>query len=84
MFIFSKYVYTCGESMESIHKEFDRPISTLSANIVTPDDQKINVIKIPGEKKETINKELAQIGISEGFVYPEIEHKSNELLDTYF
>ena len=83
-FIFPKYVNTGGESMESIHKEIDRSISTLSANIVSPDGKKVNVIKIPGEKKETIKKELAQIGISEGFVLPEIEHKSNELLATYF
>ena len=83
-FIFPKYVYTGGQSMDSIHKEIDRSISTLLTNIVSPDGKKINVIKIPGAKKDTIKRELALIGISEGFVYPEIEHKSNELLDTIF
>ena len=83
-FILPKYVNTGGESMESIQKEIDRSVSTLSANIVSPDGQMINVIKIPGEKKESIKRDLAHIGISEGFVYPDIEHRSNELLETIF
>ena len=70
--------------MEDIQKEIDRSVSTLSANIITEDGKKINVIKIPGDKKELIKKQLAQIGISEGFVYPEIEHKSNTLLSDIF
>lgn len=83
-FILPKYVNTVGHSMDSIHKEIDRSVSTLSANIISPDGKKINVIKIPGENKETIKKELAQVGISEGFVYPDIEHKSNTLLEMLF
>ena len=83
-FIFPKYVYTNGKSMEDIQKEIDRSVSTLSANIISDEGKKINVIKIPGDKKELIKKQLAQIGISEGFVYPEIEHKSNTLLSDIF
>ena len=52
--------------------------------MVTPDGKKINVIKIPGENKETIKNDLANIGISEGFVYSDIEHRSNALLETLF
>ena len=83
-FIFPKYIYTNGKSMEDIQKEIDRSVSTLSANIVTDDGKKINAIKIPGTKKDLIKKQLAQIGISEDFVYPEIEHKSNILLSNLF
>ena len=41
-------------------------------------------VRVTGVKKETIKKELAQVGISEGFVYPDIEHKSNTLLEMLF
>ena len=48
------------------------------------DGKMINAIKIPGDKKVLIRKQLAQIGITEGFVYPEIEHRSNTLLSSLF
>ena len=83
-FILPKFVNTDGKSMESIQKEIDRSVSTLSSNIYTPEGKAINVIRIPGEKKARIKKELANIGISEGFVYSDIEHRSNTLLDTNF
>ena len=83
-FIFPKYVNTTGSSMETIQKEIDRSVSTLSANIYTPEGKAINVIKIPSESKTKIKKELANIGISEGFIYSDIEHRSNTLLDNNF
>ena len=83
-FILPKFVNTDGKSMESIQKEIDRSVSTLSSNIYTPEGKAINVIRIPGDKKARIKKELANIGISEGFVYSDIEHRSNTLLDTNF
>ena len=70
--------------MDSIQKEIDRSVSTLSANIYTPEGKAINVIKIPSESKTKIKKELANIGISEGFIYSDIEHRSNTLLDNNF
>ena len=76
-----KFVNTDGKSMESIQKEIDRSVSTLSSNIYTPEGKAINVIRIPGDKKARIKKELANIGISEGFVYSDIEHRSNTLLN---
>lgn len=83
-FIFPKYVQTARKSMEEIQREIDRSVSTLAANIVTKDGKMINVIKIPGNKKDLIRNQLAQIGISEGFVYPEIVHRSNTLLTSLF
>ena len=83
-FIFPKYVNTNGLSMESIQKEIDRSVSTLSAYIYSPDSKTINVIKIPAESKSRIKKDLANIGISEGFIYSDIEHRSNTLLGTNF
>lgn len=83
-FIFPKYVFTNGKTMEDIQKEIDRSVSTLSANVITEDGKMINAIKIPGDKKVLIRKQLAQIGITEGFVYPEIEHRSNTLLSSLF
>ena len=83
-FIFPKYVYTSRKPLEDIQKEIDRSVCTLSAGIAAEDGRIINVIKIPAEKKDIFKKQLAQIGISEGFVYPEIEHRSNSLLTTAF
>lgn len=83
-FIFPKYIQTEGKSLNIIQKEIDRSVNTLSANIVSGDGRKINVIKIPGDKKAQIKKELANVGISEGFVYSDIEHRSNTLLETNF
>ena len=83
-FIFPKYVQTEGKSLNIIQKEIDRSVNTLSANIVSNDGRKVNVIKIPGDKKAQIKKDLANVGISEGFVYSDIEHRSNTLLETNF
>ena len=83
-FIFPKYVYTDGKTLVNIQKEIDRSVNTLSANIVSNDGRKINVIKIPGEMKAQIKKELANVGINEGFVYSDIEHRSNALLETNY
>lgn len=83
-FIFPKYVQTEGKALNIIQKEIDRSVNTLSANIVSNDGRKVNVIKIPGDKKAQIKKDLANVGISEGFVYSDIEHRSNTLLETNF
>ena len=83
-FIFPKYIQTEGKSLNIIQKEIDRSVNTLSANIVSNDGRKVNVIIIPGDKKAQIKKDLANVGISEGFVYSDIEHRSNTLLETNF
>ena len=83
-FIFPKYIQTEGKSLNIIQKEIDRSVNTLSANIVSNDGRKVNVIIIPGDKKAQIKQDLANVGISEGFVYSDIEHRSNALLETNF
>ena len=83
-FIFPKYIQTEGKALNIIQKEIDRSVNTLSANIVSNDGRKVNVIIIPGDKKAQIKKDLANVGISEGFVYSDIEHRSNALLETNF
>ena len=40
----------------------------------------LSVIRIDGNNKEKIRTQLKLLGITEGFVYPDIEHKSNALL----
>ena len=52
-FIFPKYVFTNGKSMEDIQKEIDRSVSTLAANIITEDGKMINAIKIPGQRSDS-------------------------------
>lgn len=51
--------------------------------LIAEDNRKFNVITIPADSKHKIKEELAKIGITEGFVYPEIEHLSNSLLNGY-
>ena len=40
-----------------------------------------SVIKIDPANKEEIRRELELLGITEGFVYPDIEHQSKALLN---
>lgn len=44
---------------------------------------KFAVIEILGKDKKRIREELEQLGITEGFVYPEIEHQAKTLLKSY-
>lgn len=83
-FIFPKYVYTEGKTLEDIQKEIDESVSSLLTPIISEEGQKIFVIKVPGDKKNRIKAELSRLGITEGFVYPEIEHRSNALLSNFF
>lgn len=80
-FIFSRYVNTEGKSMNEIKSEVENSINNLLTSIITPQGKKISTIIIPGEKKPIIRNQLAKLGITEGFVYPEIEHLSNTLLE---
>ena len=79
-FIFPKYVNTDGKSLEAIKDEIDKSISTLTTDIINENKEKIRFIQIPSNKKLEIKRELSKIGITEGFVYPEIEHLSNSML----
>ena len=83
-FIFPKYVFTEDKKFEEIQKEIDDSVSTLLTPIITDDGRRVFVIIIPGDKKKRIKEELSRLGITEGFVYPEIEHRSNALLNNFY
>ncbi len=40
----------------------------------------VNAIQIPADYKANIKKQLSLIGITDGFIYPDIEHISKSLL----
>ena len=82
-FIFPKYPICDNKQMEDIQSEIDQSVSQLSAKVKMPQKRKnIIAIKIPGDKKEHIKNELSKLGINEGFIYPDIEHRSNALLNS--
>lgn len=70
----SKYV----EIKNDIHDSIQEKGAKLSTNKTT--QQSVEVIKIPAGHKEKIKEQLALIGITDGFIYPDIEHISKALL----
>lgn len=82
-FIFPKYLNTYNKELSEIQNEIDLSVSSLLAQVTTPVDRKsICAIKIPGKHKENIKKELSKLGITEGFIYPEIKSRSNSILES--
>ena len=88
-FIFPKYTNSKG-SLGEIQKEISNSISELNLVLKTEkyDDKKkekykinFNCIKINGGDKKAIRNELEQLGITKGFIYPDIEHVSESLLE---
>ncbi len=61
-----------------IHDSIQAKSAELSTN--KKDEKGIKVIKIPKEYKRAIKKDLAIIGITDGFIFPDIEHISKALL----
>ncbi|HFI0667290.1 TPA: FRG domain-containing protein [Streptococcus suis] len=63
-------------------KNIHASIQDMSAELSTnkKDEKGIKVIKIPKEYKRAIKKDLAIIGITDGFIFPDIEHISKALL----
>ena len=49
--------------------------------VALEDYTSFSVIKIDPANKEEIRRELELLGITEGFVYPDIEHQSKALLN---
>lgn len=83
-FIFPGYVNTDNGSkrLEKIQEEIDESISELSAKLMIPGRKTpIDVIVIPAEYKKKIHEELMKLGFTEGFIYPEIEHFSNSIIE---
>lgn len=88
-FIFPKYVNTRNKGMEEIKTEIDQSINELSATLTTYIKEKggkgrieaqFSCIKINSGDKENIRAELEQLGVTDGYIYPDIEHQSKALL----
>lgn len=63
---------------KAIHNSIQEKVALLSTN--KKDEKDIERIKIPAHYKSEIKKQLALIGITDGFIYPDIEHISKSLL----
>ncbi|MCE2080015.1 hypothetical protein GPU80_02195 [Streptococcus thermophilus] len=73
--------------IEKLKKEISNSIDELAVTLKSSkykkeSDERIeySVIRIDGGKKETIRKQLEILGITDGFVYPDINHQSEALL----
>ena len=71
-FIFPCYVNTDGKSHEEIKKDINKSIEDKAAPFI---------IKVSSENKKKLRKELTKFGISKGIIYPDIQHKSQDILD---
>lgn len=85
-FIFPKYVNSKDKHHKDIIAEISDSIGELQATLTSSKQKdksaiKYSVIKIDGGYKKTIKRELGQIGITSGFVYPDIEHQSSAVID---
>lgn len=85
-FIFPKYVSSSNKTHDEIKIEISDSIDKLSTILQSnkkKNDYNIqySVIKIEGHYKEKIRKQLDQIGITSGFVYPDIEHQSISVIN---
>lgn len=93
-FIYPKFVSSSNKDISDIKKEISESITGFSAELVTdknsPDKsldlEKVekltfSVIKIDAGNKKAIRDQLELLGITEGFVYPDIEHQSKALLE---
>lgn len=84
-FILPRYTSTSGKEHEKVKEEIGESIDTLLQDIKTRKNNNsvFSVIKINAGDKKYILEELEQLGITEGFVYPDIEHQSNALIRKY-
>lgn len=88
-FIYPRFVNTQKKDFETIKQEISDSINELAATIVTTKEKNkedgsnfsFSVIKIDGGNKKLIREQLELLGITEGFVYPDIEHQSRALLN---
>ena len=81
-FIFPKYVNTKNKSIDKIQEEIDQSIKALEATLTTTrfikktkkhKEIEFTCIKIKGKYKSQVRYELEQLGITSGFIYPDIE-----------
>ncbi|MGT2923986.1 FRG domain-containing protein [Streptococcus caviae] len=71
-FIYPCFVNTMDKDFENIKSEINDSIKKKSNSLI---------IKIKSEMKKTIRKELRKFGITEGYIYPDIQHKSKDILE---
>ncbi|MDL5043147.1 FRG domain-containing protein [Streptococcus raffinosi] len=80
------FIYPCF-SQANKDIEFERIKKIIHNSIVSKattleiNGEEYTHIIIPNEKKKDIQKELSLIGIDEGFIYPDIKHRSSALLN---
>lgn len=84
-FIYPNFVDCSGKNIEVIKKEISKSIDELmfilENEIETEGDESYYpIIKIDGDNKKEIRNQLESLGITEGFVYPDISHHSETLL----
>lgn len=86
-FIYPKFVNTEDKNYEDIINEISNSINKLAFTLKSAKQKKdsnnnieYSVIRIDGGYKETIRKQLELLGITAGFVYPDINHQSEALL----
>ncbi|WP_314481407.1 FRG domain-containing protein [Streptococcus cristatus] len=82
-FIYPKFTDTSDKTHEEVKKEISESINHFNATLKIQKEDKtclLSVIRIDGNNKKKIRSQLKLLGITEGFVYPDIEHKSNALL----
>lgn len=86
-FIYPKFVSTSGKNYEEIKNEIADSINELAVTLKSSKQQKdsmqgieYSVIRIDGGYKKTIRNQLELLGITDGFVYPDINHQSEALL----
>lgn len=86
-FIYPKFVSTTNKNYGKIKDEISNSIDELAVTLKSSKYQKnsderieYSVIRIDGGYKETIRKQLEILGITDGFVYPDINHQSEALL----
>lgn len=79
-FIYPAFVSTDKKSFEGIMKEISTSIEQLSVDKLG--NYQSNVIMVAPEDKNHIKNELKLLGITKGLVYPDINHLSDDLLES--
>ena len=69
-----------SRAFDDIKKEIHNSIIEKAMSIRIGDKEYSHIV-IPNDKKKVIQNELSLIGVDEGFIYPDIRHRSSALLN---
>ena len=69
-----------SKAFDDIKKEIHNSIIEKAMSIRIGDKEYSHIV-IPNDKKKVIQNELSLIGVDEGFIYPDIRHRSSALLN---